>query len=93
MARKYSKQAVEQGAGADEVAEQLAAELASYEAAKPWRERQTMEEAGAAAGEADDRDPAKGEPKRIADPADAAQGNVPADKAREPLKPRRPFQD
>ncbi len=46
-ARKFSRQAVETGKEGDEgqVVEQLAAELTSYEAAKPWRERQEMEEA------------------------------------------------
>lgn len=101
-ARKYSKQAVEQGGEANEVAEQLAAELASYEAAKPWRERQTMEEEGTAG-----RDEATQKPKGIAGPADAKgddeeepadeQDAKPAAKpeapVREPLKPRRPFQD
>jgi len=45
-ARRYSKQAVEKGSDKEEVTDQLAAELASYEAGKPWRERQTLEEAG-----------------------------------------------
>jgi len=44
-ARKFSRQAVEQGSADGDVKQQLEAELASYEAAKPWRERQTMEEA------------------------------------------------
>jgi tetratricopeptide (TPR) repeat protein len=58
-ARKYSKQAVEKAGEDDEVKEQLAAELASYEAGKPWRERQTTEEADAAPGEAQDAKPAE----------------------------------
>lgn len=44
-AKKYSRQAVEAGGEADEIDEQLAKELASYEAGKPWRERQEMPEA------------------------------------------------
>ena len=39
-ARKYSKQAVESEGSSPEVKTQLAGELASYEAEKPWRERQ-----------------------------------------------------
>lgn len=87
-ARKYSTQAVEQGGESDEVAAQLTAELDSYEAAKPWRERQAMEEKGGAGGEA--------EPG--AEPATAPELEKPeragdAGPASEPLKPRRPFQD
>jgi tetratricopeptide (TPR) repeat protein len=44
-AKKYSRQAVEVGGEADEIEEQLAKELASYEAGKPWRERQETPEA------------------------------------------------
>jgi tetratricopeptide (TPR) repeat protein len=43
-ARKYSKQAVESEGSSPEVKTQLAGELASYEAEKPWRERQEQEE-------------------------------------------------
>lgn len=45
-AKKYSKQAVEVGSETEEVKDQLEKELQSYEAKKPWRERQTTEEAG-----------------------------------------------
>jgi tetratricopeptide (TPR) repeat protein len=48
-AKKYSRQAVGTGEPAPEVRKQLEAELASYEAAKPWRERQEMPEGGEAA--------------------------------------------
>jgi len=41
-ARKYSRQAVESQAEAEEVEQQLRDELASYEQGKPWRERQEM---------------------------------------------------
>jgi tetratricopeptide (TPR) repeat protein len=87
-ARKYSKQAVEKGAENDEVKEQLEAELASYEAAKPWRERQTQDEAGAEAAEGN---PAADEP--------AQDKPEPGDMKREQGKPdpdrpaRRPFDD
>ena len=43
-ARKYSQQAVESEDGAEEVKQQLAGELASYQAGKPWRERQQQED-------------------------------------------------
>jgi tetratricopeptide (TPR) repeat protein len=48
QARKFSRQAVDKGAADEEVRDQLAAELASYEAAKPWRERQTLQDDGKA---------------------------------------------
>ncbi|MFM8413457.1 MAG: hypothetical protein ACKOCX_01900, partial [Planctomycetota bacterium] len=101
-ARKYSKQAVEKGGEANEVAEQLAAELASYEAAKPWRERQSMEDNGNAGGEGEaeaDKPRAKGDAEpdaappaemREDEPAEADEKDAPRP---EPLKPRRPFQD
>ena len=43
-ARKYSKQAVESDGSSPEVKTQLQGELASYEAEKPWRERQEQED-------------------------------------------------
>ncbi|MBM4022762.1 MAG: tetratricopeptide repeat protein [Planctomycetes bacterium] len=49
-ARTVSRRAVNKGSDKDEVTAQLAAELASYEAGKPWRERQTCEEADEPAG-------------------------------------------
>lgn len=55
-ARKYSRQAVEGSDEASEVRDQLKNELASYEAGKPWRERQSMEEANAGPAAATDRD-------------------------------------
>lgn len=78
-ARKFSKRAVEAGAETDEVTDQLEAELASYEAGKPWRERQTMEEAG-------DSPDQNGKPAdRKAEPAEAQP---------DPDRPaRRPFDD
>jgi len=48
-AKKYSRQAVETGEPAPEVKRQLEGELASYEAGKPWRERQELAEGGDAA--------------------------------------------
>ena len=44
-AREFSRKAVDTGSVTDEVKKQLESELASYEAGKPWRERQEMEEA------------------------------------------------
>jgi tetratricopeptide (TPR) repeat protein len=41
---KWSQKAVEKGKGEEEIREQLAAELDSYQHHKPWRERQTVEE-------------------------------------------------
>jgi tetratricopeptide (TPR) repeat protein len=43
-ARKYARKAVETGKDDDTVANQLAAELDSYESGKPWRERQEVAE-------------------------------------------------
>ncbi len=97
-ARKYSKQAVDQGGKSDEVAEQLAAELASYEAAKPWRERQTMDEAGEGKKPRGLPGPDAAEREMPEDDADAAEGKPAGDEGkeaepREPPKPRRPFED
>ncbi len=92
-ARKYSKQAVDKGAENEEVKEQLEAELASYEAAKPWRERQIMEEAGAAAADgkpADDKPAVNGGAGKKPEPADLEREQV------EPIADRparRPFDD
>ncbi len=44
-AKKYSRQAVELGSETEDVKSQLEKELQSYEAGKPWREKQTLEEA------------------------------------------------
>ncbi len=44
-AKKFASQAVEQGKDDEDVAQQLAAELASYEEGKPWRERQQVGDA------------------------------------------------
>jgi lipopolysaccharide biosynthesis regulator YciM len=44
-AREYSQKAVDLGGESDEVKQQLKSELASYEAEKPWRERQEVAEA------------------------------------------------
>jgi tetratricopeptide (TPR) repeat protein len=77
-ARRYSKQAVEAADVADEVREQLAGELASYENKKPWRERQEMEEATLESPAFDFR----GDD----DEAEDAEPAIPA-------VPRRPFDD
>jgi tetratricopeptide (TPR) repeat protein len=69
-AKKFSRQAVAADAEAGgEVEEQLKAELANYEAGKPWRERQEMAEEGEAAAP-----PAATEPKA---PATAARDRTP----------------
>jgi tetratricopeptide (TPR) repeat protein len=47
-AKKYAKQAVETGKDEEDMAEQLSAELKSYEEERPWRERQTIDDAPAA---------------------------------------------
>ncbi len=46
-ARKFARQAVEAGKDDDDVSDQLTAELESYEAGKPWRERQSIGEEAA----------------------------------------------
>jgi tetratricopeptide (TPR) repeat protein len=51
-AKKYARQAVETGKDDGDVANQLAAELASYEQEKPWRERQTVDDDAAKRGPA-----------------------------------------
>jgi tetratricopeptide (TPR) repeat protein len=63
-ARKFGSQAVELSDADDGVEDQLRAELASYEAGKPWRERQEVPEADAAPGSVgDDPRPAVREPR------------------------------
>lgn len=78
-ARKFSRQAVDGSDEDSEVREQLKSELASYEAGKPWRERQSMDEAkaGSAPG---------------ADPQGASESERPAPATSKP-GPRRPFDD
>jgi tetratricopeptide (TPR) repeat protein len=77
-AKKFSRQAVELGEEASEMKEQLQQELASYEAGKPWRERQEQPDAADI--------PAA--PRRDAAGADRA-----AQPPQEPRKPRRPFDE
>ena len=79
-AKKFSRQAVELEEDAAEVREQLRQELASYEAGKPWRERQEVPEAAVGAASAV---PGRGQPA----PTDAEKA------AQEPRKPRRPFDE
>jgi len=84
-AREYSKKAVETGDSAPEVKEQLQNELASYEAEKPWRERQEMGE-GESAEKAGVLD---GEPlPPVKDEEDMEPAPAPVKKA-----PRRPFDE
>jgi tetratricopeptide (TPR) repeat protein len=90
-AKKYSKQAVELGSETDDVKSQLQKELESYEERKPWREKQTLEEAeiaglapavakASSAKDDDDDDDDKDDDDKDDDKNAAA-----------PAKPRRPF--
>lgn len=85
-ARTYSKQAVEQGGDDDLIRVQLEAELASYRDNKPWRERQTVEDAGSGIPKSAPSQPS---------PAEAAQVEPAAGQPRPARehKPRRPFDD
>lgn len=85
-ARKFSKQAVDTGDPAPEIKQQLESELASYEAGKAWRERQSMEES---TGEAAQPEPRAGDARR---PAAADPAPKPA-APREKGPPRRPFDE
>ena len=76
-AKEYSRKAVQTAETNEEVKEQLKGELASYEAGKPWRERQEMPEAG-------DSQPSEGESKKKKTPA----GDADRDST-----PRRPFDE
>jgi len=78
-ARKYSQQAVDDEELADEVKDQLRGELASYEAGKPWRERQEVAEGG----DAVPRPEAGLKPEK----------EKPAATASRERKPRRPFDE
>lgn len=86
-ARKYSKQAVETADGAPAIKEQLAGELTSYEAQKPWREKQELAEAVLEAG---DLEPVLEIVKDANDDTDL-DGPVPQPTAPQKQKPRRPF--
>ncbi len=79
QAKKFSLQAVELGAKAADVLEQLKSELASYEAGKPWRERQEAADAGA--------EPLPTIPAGGGTPAGEKPAPAP------PAKPRRPFDE
>lgn len=80
-ARKYSKQAVESDGSSPEVKTQLQGELASYEAEKPWRERQEQEDQPLDAERDGDVRTDAGKPAAAAEPKEPA----------EPRKRRRPF--
>jgi tetratricopeptide (TPR) repeat protein len=81
-ARKYSKQAVDSEGSSPEVKTQLQGELASYEAEKPWRERQEQEDQPLEAGQGPEMD--------IGEPADEQAAKPPQEPAA-PRKKRRPF--
>jgi tetratricopeptide (TPR) repeat protein len=80
-ARKYSKQAVESEGSSPEVKTQLAGELASYEAEKPWRERQEQEDQPLGEDRGADRDDDEPTAEKAAKPQEPAT----------PRKKRRPF--
>jgi tetratricopeptide (TPR) repeat protein len=85
-ARKYSKQAVETGVETPEVKGQLEKELASYEAEKPWRERQSVEEE-----DGEEKPVTPLEPPLKADDAEEPEVKKPAAVPRPQRAPRRPF--
>jgi tetratricopeptide (TPR) repeat protein len=80
-AKKYSKQAVESEGSSPEVKTQLEGELASYEAEKPWRERQEQEDQPLEAERATDLDAGEPADEQTAKPQEPAA----------PRKKRRPF--
>jgi Tfp pilus assembly protein PilF len=80
-ARKYSKQAVDSEGSSPEVKTQLAGELASYEAEKPWRERQEQEDQPLEEDRGADRDDDELTAEKAAKPQEPAA----------PRKKRRPF--
>ena len=45
LAKQYSEQAIEAGSDVEEVKKQLEKELESYQKGRPWREKQSLEEA------------------------------------------------
>jgi len=81
-AREYSRKAVEVGGESDEVKEQLRSELASYEAEKPWRERQEVAEATPDGG---------GDP--VLEAVREEEEDAPVEKPMAEKKPRRPFDE
>ena len=89
-ARTYSRQAVEKGGDDEEIRLQLEAELASYREEKPWRERQTVDDAAGEISEPRRIEPPPAEAARIEAPLEEARAAVPAGKG---FKPRRPFND
>ena len=89
-ARTYSRQAVENGGDDEEIRLQLEAELASYREEKPWRERQTVDDAAGEISEPRRIEPPPAEAARIEVPLEEARAAVPPGKG---FKPRRPFND
>ncbi|MEI6239008.1 MAG: tetratricopeptide repeat protein [Planctomycetia bacterium] len=82
-AREYSQKAVETGGESPEVKEQLQHELASYEAEKPWRERQELAEAKLAEAGGD----------LVLEAVREDEEDAPAEKQAAEKKPRRPFDE
>ncbi|MFM8892486.1 MAG: tetratricopeptide repeat protein [Planctomycetia bacterium] len=81
-ARKFSRQAVDADGSPPEVKRQLEGELASYEAKKPWRERQEQEEM-----------PIEGQADRPqqAETEEPGAGDKPSASPAGKRQPRRPF--
>ncbi len=63
QAKVFSRRAVEGAEEEDDVRSQLRSELASYEAGKPWRERQTIDDGDAPAPEAGPARPVPAPPR------------------------------
>ncbi|MBM4011923.1 MAG: tetratricopeptide repeat protein [Planctomycetes bacterium] len=96
-ARKFSQQAVDVDAGeGGSIQEQLKSELASYEAGKPWRERQDEGETGDGDVPAE---PARAQPGPAGDqvagdgPRAVSEAQATGDDQAAKAKPRRPFDD
>ena len=91
QARTFSQKAVEGSDEESEVRKQLEAELASYEAGKPWRERQDME--GGAGPDQADETTAATEAAPVVQPGGKAAPEEGEPARRAGNSPRRPFDD
>jgi tetratricopeptide (TPR) repeat protein len=92
-AREFSRRAVETADANDgdaEVRQQLSNELASYESSKPWREKQSMEEAALEQPQANAIAPEAG-PADDGDAADRPVAEKTEPQPHEKRSPRRPF--
>ena len=75
----------------EDVKQQLKRELASYEAQKPWREKQVLEEATVAKAESSGAIEAVEEAEAEAEAAEEAEASDDSPPARKKKAPRRPF--